>query len=364
MKTLDLDAKRLARIPRTQQSLMPDDIGKYVVCDAEAFTRLGWTEFVRWRRGRGYFASLSEVKHPARHLLRQYKHRGAPVVLMTGEWSEGERLAALKRGPHKSATEHAPFLREEFASMVEKGQWMVLPYSVAKRLPGLRLSPPGVKVEQDRRPRWIGDYSYFKTNAETFPVACLSSMQYCRALDRLLCRIEFADPALGPVYLLKADVLDGFYRIGLRPEDAPKLDLIFPKCADKEPMVAIPLTLPMDWKNSPPLFYTATETVAVLANESLRSHIQIRPHKLDDRAEAVAPLPAPPLAAEHTKLTRDPCLRRPKIKLLAYMDIFVDDFLGLAQGPHHCRRNVRRTLFHALHKVFRPLDRQDTKQYK
>ena len=46
--------------------------------------------------------------------------------------------------------------------MIEKGQWVVLPYSVAKGLPGLRLSPPGVKVEQDRRPRWLGDYSYLK----------------------------------------------------------------------------------------------------------------------------------------------------------------------------------------------------------
>ena len=46
------------------------------------------------------------------------------------------------------------------------------------------------------------------------------------------------------------------------------------------------------------------------------------------------------------------------------MDVFVDDFLGLAQGPRHRRRHVRRRLFHALDKVFRPLDRQDTKQRK
>ena len=44
------------------------------------------------------------------------------------------------------------------------------------------------------------------------------------------------------------------------------------------------------------------------------------------------------------------------------MDVFVDDFLGLAQGPRH--RHVRRTLFQELDKVFRPLDRQDTKQRK
>ena len=162
------------------------------------------------RQGRGDFASLSDVEHPARRLLRQYNNRGAPVMLMTGEWMEGERLATLKQGPHKSATKHAPFLCEEFSSMVEKGQWEVLPYSAAKRLPGHRLSPPGVKVERDRRPLWLGDCSYFETNANTLPVACLSSMQYGCVLDRLIRKIVFAETALGSVYMLKADMLDGF----------------------------------------------------------------------------------------------------------------------------------------------------------
>ena len=56
---------------------------------------------------------------------------------------------------------------------------------------------------------------------------------------------SFADLALGYVYLLKVDVSDGFYRIGLRPEDAPKLGLILPSGKEEEPMVDIPLTLPM-----------------------------------------------------------------------------------------------------------------------
>ena len=80
--------------------------------------------------------------------------------------------------------------------------------------------------------------------------------------------------------------------------------------------------------------------------------------------EAVEPPPAPSLAEEHAKLTRNSYLRRPKAKLLAYVDVFVHDFLGLAQGPHHRRRYVRRTLFHALDKLSRPLDRQDTKHHK
>ena len=97
-------------------------------------------------------------------------------------------------------------------------------------------------VERDRRPRWLGDYSYFKTNADTLPLAFLFAMQYGRALDCLIHEIVYADTALVYVYLLKADVSDGFYRIGLRPEDAPKLGLIFPSGKKEEPMVAIPLT--------------------------------------------------------------------------------------------------------------------------
>ena len=146
------------------------------------------------------------------------------MVLMLGSWTEGERQAALKRGPHRSAMEHTLFLQEEFASMIEKGQWVVLPYLVAKGLPGLRPSPPGVKVERDRRPCWLD---------ETLPIACLSAMQYGRALDRLIREIVYADPALGYVYLLKADVSDGFYRKGLRPIDAPKLGLVLPSGKEK-----------------------------------------------------------------------------------------------------------------------------------
>ena len=63
-------------------------------------------------------------------------------------------------------------------------------------------------------------------------------------------------------------------------------------------------------------------------------------------------------------MNRNPYLWRPKAKLLAYVDVFVDDFLGMVQGPRQRRRHVRRTLFHALDKVFRPLDRQGTKQRK
>ena len=109
------------------QAELPDEIAKYVACDAGEVKRLGWTEFVRSQWGRGDFAFLADVKHPARRLLRQYNHRGVLVVLMLGSWTEGERQAALKRGPRRSATEHTLFLCEEFSSIIDKGQWVVLP---------------------------------------------------------------------------------------------------------------------------------------------------------------------------------------------------------------------------------------------
>ena len=122
----------------------------------------------------------------------------------------------------------------------------MLLYSVATRLTRLKLSPSGVKVERDRRPRWLGDYRYYKTNADTLPVACLSAMQYGCALERLLCEIVFADPALGTVYTLKADVLNSFYCMGVQPEDMTKIGLIFPRGSNEDPMVSTHLKLPWD----------------------------------------------------------------------------------------------------------------------
>ena len=80
--------------------------------------------------------------------------------------------------------------------------------------------------------------------------------------------------------------------------------------------------------------------------------------------EVVEPPPAPLLTTEHAALKRDPYLQWPNAKLLAYMDVFVDDFLGLAHRPRHRRHHVHRTLFHVLDKVFRPLDRKDASQRK
>ena len=71
-------------------------------------------------------------------------------------------------------------------------------------------------------------------------------------------------PALEPVYVLKSDISYGFYHIAMQPADAPKLGLVFPLDGQREELVSIFLTLPMVWKNYPPIFCTPTETVVGL----------------------------------------------------------------------------------------------------
>ena len=120
----------------------------------------------------------------------------------------------------------------------------------------------------------------------------------------------------------------------------------------------------MGWKNSPPIFCTATKTVADLANGALCAHAPTLPHNLDEHAEAVRVEPAPSLDKQLGALPRDPYRGRNNSQILQYVDVFVDDFLGLAQGPQHRRRHVRRTLFYALDKVFRPLESKDIGERK
>ena len=59
---------------------------------------------------------------------------------------------------------------------------------------------------------------------------------------------------MGPVYLAKFDIADGFYRLFLDPDDATKLAVLMPRYGDEPQLVAIPLSLTMGWVSSPPTF--------------------------------------------------------------------------------------------------------------
>ena len=97
---------------------------------------------------------------------------------MSGEpWSDDKIEAALKRGPHSSSKDGIEFLRNEFADMINKQQWIVLPADMIKKMFGLRLSPIGLVPQTNRHNRMISDYSYFDVNADTFNIAPSEAMQ-------------------------------------------------------------------------------------------------------------------------------------------------------------------------------------------
>ena len=67
-------------------------------------------------------------------------------------------------------------------------------------------------------------------------------MQFGKALNRILQHVFDANLRYGPVYMSKIDIVDGFYRIGINPEDVIKLAILFPTCGSEEPLIRIPLT--------------------------------------------------------------------------------------------------------------------------
>jgi hypothetical protein len=123
-----------------------------------------------------------------------------------------QKQEAPKRGPHQSVNVHNAFLRGEFVEMIKKKQWILLPAKLVLTGAELRLSPLGVLPQRGRHPRSIIDYSFYHMNDETVLMAPPEAMQFCKARWRSLSAIVRSNPCLGPVYLSKVNIADGFYR--------------------------------------------------------------------------------------------------------------------------------------------------------
>ena len=298
----------------------------------------------------GWFASPPSGALASAATLSESRH---PAIINAKPWTPSRLEATLKQAPHSS-------LQEEFADMIEKQQWIVLPADLVKKQFGLRLSPLGLVPQRRRRDRMISDYSFFDVNQETLKLALDKAMQFGRTLWRLLYRIHHAN---------------GFYRLWLQLEDTIHLAAQFASCPGKPKLVGIPLTNPMGWISSPPNFSACIEAIEDLANANvdLADPITIEkarstPHRLDVVSES-DPTPVGLSASSNitdqsllssTASSAPPSTSKPFLCPLQYWDIDVDDFCGLVQGNKWKRRAVKQVLFNALDKVFRPLDRNDT----
>lgn len=302
-----------ARLQLINQSYT-DKLGELLHQNVSLVSSIGLAAAMQHRRGRPDWGALRRVSnHPASRLLHSYNAQGVPCTLADSPWTAAEKTASMQRGPHQSAYEHISFLRDDMADMSDKGFWMILPFDLVASSPHLRLSPIGVVPQRARRPRPIVDYTYFGVNATTQPNAAFESMQFGRTFERLLRKIVLANPRYGPIHLSKTDLADGFYRLYLTFRASLNLAVTFPSLPGEPPLVAIPLTLPMGWTNSPPLFCTATETIADVTNQRLlQRHVEL-PHRLESCANQQPPLPphfpaAFPRCAVPIPTTRDPAL--------------------------------------------------------
>jgi hypothetical protein len=324
-----------------------------------------WSEFInKCKDPRGdLHPNVLHLPHRAAHLLNRLRISGATVARSSAPWSLRQKLSALERGSHQSAKQHVDFLCSEFVNMIKKGQWILLPATQVMNNRNLRLIPLGVVPQRERRPRTICDYSSFLVNDDTIELCPTESMQFGRSLLRILQKIARSDPRLGPVYLFKIDISDGFYRIAIRSEDVPKLSVMFPTAPGEEQLIGLPLVLTMGWKKSPPLFTAASETVADLANDKLQSCQASMPHHLDVLSETpITPEPHPLVSTtgpETLALPSGTRFHSSKPVPVKYWDVYVDDFVGMVQGNSKHRQHMKRSLLSPLDEVLRRVDGQD-----
>jgi hypothetical protein len=156
------------------QPAAPDDLNAMVQhLAADYASATSWTEFVEnfWGQQGDFHPQVRHIPHATAALLDDLCVTGARVHLSTPRWTMAQKEAALERGPHQSAKAHTTFLRSEFADMIRKKQWILLPAALVVTQEELRLSPLGVLPQRDRRPRSIIDYTFFRINDETVVMA-------------------------------------------------------------------------------------------------------------------------------------------------------------------------------------------------
>ena len=152
----------------------------------------------------------------------------------------------MQYGAHSSANDHKEFLRDKLADMVEAGHLLVLKYSSVRYATDLRISPLGVVPQRDCQPRPIVDYTFSSVNKATVKLAPPESMQFAKALDRMIQKAADANSQHGTVNLSKYDLADAFMRVGLSPSMILKLAVVVPTTSpDEDPLIAVPMVLPM-----------------------------------------------------------------------------------------------------------------------
>jgi hypothetical protein len=269
---------RPAKAPQHLSSL-PDTfqrgfLGKSASLVAQLLAQLGWHNFIKLlQQPTSLSPTIHSLAHPAAPYLSRIAWHGVPLLSSTPPWDPTLKTTAFRCGPHPSASrQYADFLLLDMYDYVRMGFWVVLPFSAIRNHPYLKLAPAGVVPQCDRCPRPIMDYTYNNVSQTSLPIVPFSSMQFGSALQCILQRLAYCNPAYGPPLMAKLDLADGYYRIPLTPNAAIQLAVILPPDDTGEPLIGIPLTLPMGFVTQPAIF------LCIHRNHNGHNQSHHRPH--------------------------------------------------------------------------------------
>jgi hypothetical protein len=150
------------------------------------------------------------------------------------------------------------------------------------------------------------------------------------------------------VHLAKIDIADGFYRVWLHLADIVKLGVAIPTAPGCLPVVAFPLAPPMGWVESAPYFCALTESACDRTNymlSTLSTPCLNQAHRLEQVAST-----HPPADADKQSFPRPtvagplPTLKGSGRPPVASVDVYVDDFLLMAQTQRQQQKVLRATL--------------------
>jgi len=190
------------------------------------------------------------------------------------------------------------------------------------------------------------DYTLNNVNQTSIPLAKLHAMQFGNALHRILHGLAYAHPDFGPILMAKFTLSDGYYRIPLSPQATLELAVVLPPMDNNIPIVGIPSVLPMGWNYSPTFFCSFTETAADLANNALSSSTQQPEHPL---TQLITSYPA--ITDPLSPSALHPPSVHQAVQPLFYVDVYMDDFVGLAQPS--TAAITQQAILHSIDKTFR-----------
>mmetsp|Transcript_16306 Transcript_16306/g.24678 ORF Transcript_16306/g.24678 Transcript_16306/m.24678 type:complete len:150 (-) Transcript_16306:315-764(-) len=147
---------------------------------------------------------------------------------------------------------------------------------------------------------------------------------------------------------MKVDLADGFYRVSLITSDLLKLAVSTPTIVGEDPFIAILLVLPIGSTESPPIFCAGMEKIVDEAKRGIRADWDPPPHRLTNLAQSLPPNDSGTIPSPTSQQV--PWARRNELlaTYLSLIEIFVDNFIGVAQGTEQHLTKIRATLLHVF----------------